>query len=250
MALWVGSTMQASAGVDATRWFAGRAQWPGFGAAARGCSSGCAKICSAGECEPVSMDTIMNCCLFMLGGTQVDVQEQVGTNVTNIVAFILAPRRRGWWQIWPVAEEAQTGPRQRPGGGFGSRWRMEAPRVRGLCQVVWRLGGCAAEGGWGVLGRPSLPRGGLKTKCFEKTRWCRVRVPAPPSPCSGSLGGAAAPSGSPVSGPCALVVRRCGGGGSGGRLGPSKARSRYAGARARSGTKGGLWRPNGEQEAN
>jgi len=31
----------------------------------------------AGECELVSMDTINNCCLFRLGGTQEGVPEQV-----------------------------------------------------------------------------------------------------------------------------------------------------------------------------
>ena len=80
-------------------------------------------------------------------------------------------------------------------------------------------------------------------------RWRGIRVPTRPSPCSGCLGGAAASLGSPVSGLCALVVRRCGGGGSGGGWGASKPLQMICWRRGRSGTEGGLWRPNGQQEA-
>ena len=82
------------------------------------------------------------------------------------------------------------------------------------------------------------------------TRWCAVRPPAPPSPCSGCLGGAAAPLGSPVSGLCALVGRRWCGDGSGGGWGASKALQMICWRRGRSGTEGGLWRAHGEQGGN
>ena len=53
-----------------------------------------------------------------------------------------------------------------------------------------------------------------------------------------------------MSGLCALVVRRCGGGGSGGGWGASKALQMICWRRGRSATEGGLWRAYGEQGGN
>ena len=55
---------------------------------------------------------------------------------------------------------------------------------------------------------------------------------------------------SPLSGLCALVVCRCGGGGSGGGWGASKPLQMICWRRGRSGTNGGLWRAYGEQGGN
>ena len=80
--------------------------------------------------------------------------------------------------------------------------------------------------------------------------WCGVRVPAPPGQKLGSLGGAMAAPGSPLSG---LVLWLCAGAVAGaagavprGRVNPYRC---YTGAGARGRTKGGLWRANGQQEA-